>query len=456
MYREIRELDRVELARPAPGAVAPWVRVVVGAAAVTAIAVAAVIPRAAWQTDPSAIPSNGFWFQNGLWLALAAAAAAVFLPPSRSSRFIRLATLLPLLLLAALAVSWALWEQIAPGMPYLRHYGALLLEVPICGMLPALAGVIALAALALRPRRLEVWIRTIVVIALLHLLLLGLWLPLASSWWGSRELVRELTTGFVLGSHASLFAFALAPPLVLAIAFAGLSLHQPELARRLRAMGPAALLVMLPIAVVARLGADFNGQIVYLNLVLLLAASGFVAAVALVGLVVALWLRGRAARRRLARERTAVIGTIPGAPDDPRGVIACLELEGWLSGLRPLVDSFEVATPTGRIPIPVGAGLVASVPADSSFLEPGESVAVIRRGDRVVVSGLVEPDAGHPFRSAATLVPGPAGVLVRRHDDPGDGGLAAIALVAWRPCVAYLMILTAVALPGLFAALLLH
>lgn len=42
--------------------------------------------------------------------------------------------------------------------------------------------------------------------------------------------------------------------------------------------------------------------------------------------------------------------------------------------------------------------------------------------------------------------------MVRRLDD-GGGGFASIALVAWRPCVAFLMILTAVALPGLAAAL---
>jgi hypothetical protein len=85
-------------------------------------------------------------------------------------------------------------------------------------------------------------------------------------------------------------------------------------------------------------------------------------------------------------------------------------------------------------------------------LHVGEAVAVLRRGDRVVVGGLVVPEADHPFRSSSALVPGPAGVVVRRHDDPGDGFTTA-ALVVWRPCVAFLAIMTAVAIPGLVAVL---
>ena len=65
---------------------------------------------------------------------------------------------------------------------------------------------------------------------------------------------------------------------------------------------------------------------------------------------------------------------------------------------------------------------------------------------------LIEPPSDHPFRGSSALIPGPAGVVVRHHDDDRDD-FASIALVAWRPCVALLVILTAVAIPGLAAML---
>jgi hypothetical protein len=102
------------------------------------------------------------------------------------------------------------------------------------------------------------------------------------------------------------------------------------------------------------------------------------------------------------------------------------------------------------VPIPVGAELAASLPELSTILQVGESVAVLRRGDRVVVGGLIVPAADHPFRGSSALVPGPAGVVVRREGDDRDD-FADVALVAWRPCVALLVILTAVAIPALAA-----
>ncbi len=451
MDREIREVERADLQRPAPGSVAGWVRAVVGCTVIVAVALAAVSANAAWRADGLATRLDGFWFRNGLAIAIAGAIAAVFLPRARSSRFVRLAALLPAILLAGMIVAWGLWSVIAPRMPYVGRNLPLLRELPIGAAVAVMAAAACLAAAIAGPRRADAWIRTLVVVALVDLLLLGLWLPIASAWWGSRDDVWH-TWRFQLGSSSELVALALGPPLVVATAFAALALHRPVVARGAARLGKLVLWPVFPAAIMARLGASEDARLVYLNLVPFLAAGAFVAAAALVALVASLWLRAGRARRRLARERAPVVGVIPDDEDDPRGLVACLELEGWLSGPRPLVDAFEVETAAGRIPIPVGAELAASVPAGSSILHPGEAVAVLRRGDRVVVGGLVGPDPDHPFRSSAALVPGPDGVVVRRHDDR-SGGLDAIALLAWRPCVAFLMILTAAAIPGLVSAI---
>jgi hypothetical protein len=459
MRREIRELDLLDLSRPAAGSVAPWVKTVIGCAAITAIVVALVAARAIWNMEPLAARFDGLWFQNGLALATAAAVVAVLVHSPRGARAVRLASLLPVILLAGMLLAWAGWALIVPRLTSLRQMAPLILDLPVGAVLAAMAGATCLAALAVYPRGgprgRGAWMRTVVVVALVDLLLLGLWLPLASRWWASHGGVRwdlEIERELVLGSLPRLLALVLGPPLLGAAVFAALALRRPALALRARGLWTAALLLLFSAALLARLTDSERGYLVYLNLVHFLLASAAVATAALVAFVASLWLRGRSARARLSRDQAPVTGVICDERDGSSTLVACLELEGWLAGPRALVDSFEVSTPAGRIPIPAGAELAASLPAVSTVLHVGEAVSVIRRGDRVVVSGLVTPPADHPFRSSGALVPGPDGIVVRRHDDTGDG-FASISLVAWRPCVALLLILSAVAIPGLAAAL---
>lgn len=474
MRREIRELDLYDLSRPRAGEVAPWVRAVIGGAAVSAIGVAAASAHGLWDAEGSVAGVPGFWFRNGLALAMLAAVAAAFAPPSRGSRFVRLAALLPLILLGGMGAAWVLWEVFAPAMPSLRRAAPLLRDVPIGAALGGTAAAVAAAAILVGHRRFEAWVRAAVVIALVYLLVLGLWLPLVSSWWGARPDVQWVWSsapelGFAsaqelaFGAHVlsipaapELVGLALVPPLGAATAFAVFAQRWPALVRRGRAVWAVALWVLFSAAMVHRLDTSAEGYFVYLNLVHFVAAAACVAAAALVGLVATLWLRGRLARRRLAREEGVVSGVIPDDDaEERRRVVACLELEGWLGGPRALVDSFEVVTPVGRVPVPLGADLAATHPPVTTVLHPGEAVAVIRRGDRVLVGGLVAPPSDHPFRSAGALVPGPGGIVVRKADDRG-GDFADIALVAWRPCVALLVILTAVAVPALAAVLVLE
>jgi hypothetical protein len=459
MHREIRELELADLWRPSPGKVAPWVRGVVAGSATAMVGVAATAARALWDVGGHASGWDRFWFRNGLAIATVALIAVAFLPPARITRFVRLAVLLPIVLVVGMLAAWGLWAVVDPALPSLWRKAPLVLGVPIYGALLAMASATSVAALAVRRRRAVTWTRAVVVVSLLELLLLGLWLPLVSWWWGGRADVGwnfEAPHGFSLGARAALLAVALGPPIAVAAVFSAVASHRPGLVRRHRGRWTAALVVLFGAAVMARLAASGVPSLIYVNLVHFLAASAFVAAAALAAFVAELALRARRARRRLARDRAAVRGVIADDVDDLQGVVAALEIEGWLRGPRALVDSFEVATTAGHVPIPVGAELAASLPVLSTVLHVGESVAVLRRGDRVVVSGLVEPPVGHPFRGASVLVPGPDGIVVGRADDGGGGGgFATVALVAWRPCVALLAILIAVAIPGLAAVLVL-
>jgi hypothetical protein len=67
----------------------------------------------------------------------------------------------------------------------------------------------------------------------------------------------------------------------------------------------------------------------------------------------------------------------------------------------------------------------------------------------VVVAGQTK-DEGGPFRSSSAPL---AGSLYVAPADVERAGFVSAALAMWRPCVAYLLIVTAVALPGLAALL---
>jgi hypothetical protein len=152
--------------------------------------------------------------------------------------------------------------------------------------------------------------------------------------------------------------------------------------------------------------------------------------------------------RRRPGDRSWCAGVI--AEDDDGEVVGCLEIASWLRGPRALLRSCIVTTPLGDLPIH-GAVLDASATPLTSALAVGEAAVVLRTGDRVFVGGLVEaaPD-GSPFRTAAGLTPGPATVIAPARDHLRFAGMV---LALWRPCVAYLVILTAIGIPVLVAEL---
>jgi hypothetical protein len=127
-------------------------------------------------------------------------------------------------------------------------------------------------------------------------------------------------------------------------------------------------------------------------------------------------------------------------------------ITSWLRAPRFELGSFVVTTGREDVLVPAGAMYAGSLPIATTLLRPGESAELLYRGHRVIVSGYDEYAGDHPFRAARVLVPSPSGVFVARAEDPGTW-FDDVALASWRPCVAYLAIVMAVAIPGLVAAL---
>jgi hypothetical protein len=122
------------------------------------------------------------------------------------------------------------------------------------------------------------------------------------------------------------------------------------------------------------------------------------------------------------------------------------EITSWLRGPRTVQRSFAISTPAGTIPVS-GAHLVAVLPAATTQLEVGECIAVLRPRDRVVIAG-TGTATGAPFRSSAAPL---AGELYVAAADRAAVGFSHVALAMWRPAVAYLLIVVAVAIPALAA-----
>jgi len=315
---------------------------------------------------------------------------------------------------------------------------------PIAAVVAGTALAFACIAGLLARRRSGEWIHGFAMLALAELLLLGLWIPIACSawpgglgeWWSVHEPL--------LADAPARVAFVVAPPTVVAIGFTVIALRRPAwLIASHGAVGGALGMLML-VAISTRVDASGRVMLLYSNFVPLLLAGALVAISALVVLGSVTWWRSwRAHRAFSARERRG--GSVTTDGDEPA---IGLEITSWLRGPRVVQRPFAVATSVGTLPVR-GAHLVAPVPAATTQLRVGERLAVLKAGDEVQIAG--HGDAGgDPFRtSAAPLVDGMF-VAPAALDKPGFPN---VALVMWRPCVAYLLIVSAIAVPALAALL---
>ncbi len=389
---------------------------------------------------------GGFWLRDGLALGIAVALAVVWAPRLQTTRALRVAVALPAVQLAAIGAAWIAWRAISPHLLGIAKDAPLVSELPL-GVAAAGAAVatIALARLIAWKRRGE-WLHACVMLSLVHLLLAGLCAPIAAQvcmhirypWaWDTHELATALRwRPLVLGLS-----------LVLATAFTAIAIHKYEHVHRWRKHLLVALITAIAVATAMRIEPRVGSAQIYANYIHIVLALTIVAVGSLGVLGIATALATRRTRRALACG--PLQATVGRTGDD---VVAYWEIAGWLRGPRLVSRPFTALTRAGALPVPGDIGVVASPPPVSTRLAAGEALALIREGDRIALAGFVAPPADHPFRTSAALVPGSAGIHVGR-DGEAPAGFTGIALVLWRPCVAYLLVVIAIALPGLAAAL---
>jgi hypothetical protein len=111
--------------------------------------------------------------------------------------------------------------------------------------------------------------------------------------------------------------------------------------------------------------------------------------------------------------------------------------------------SFVANTSNELLCVPSGATLATALPKISSAMRTGEAVVVLSKRDPITLGGFVERQVGDsPFRATLMTVPGPTGITVGRRE-PMSTPVEGMLLTAWRPSVAYLLILLAIAVPSL-------
>jgi hypothetical protein len=361
-------------------------------------------------------------FRDGrapLGIGLAVAFAVGLLTPGPLSRWLRLVLLLPYAhALLAVAV-WAQWlhhAHVPPTWPF-----------PIA-IVAASGGCLLAGHLIAGRRRRRQRARVAVTIAIVNLLALRMWLPLAV-----RCAVPDVT--FAMPSASGwLIACVVAPPLVVALAIAALA-HQRWFVAAQRTPLAVLLALLVVCALEARADLCRSAVLAYGSLTPVLLVATVVAIAMLAALAASTW-------RAAARARRGLAGVVRSVDDDPR--IGWVAIASWLRGPQPELAPCVVSTARGELLVTDGAELVAHLPPVTARLTPGEALVVLRHGDRVTVSGDLAPAGGHPFRAVAALA---GGVSLAPMCDPGDPPTD-VALAIWRPCLVYLLVATGFALIG--------
>ena len=383
-----------------------------------------------------------FWV-GILVFALAMVALFAWVPRWRIARAARVAIVLPIAQIAAIAIGWIAWCSLKDHAAYKLQLGPLAQLAPLHALVPLYALATMLVARVIAGRRRSEWLHAAVAFGLVHALVAGVWVSIAAQMWcrGDRyEWVTWDAMRRVLSSPA-LVAFALVPPFLLATAFTAVAIRRYEWLRRHRIGVTSVTLLAITYASAQRLDPVGDSDLVYINFVHVLLALVAVAACSLGALAIA-------SRRR--RPDGQLHGTV--AIESERGApVAALQIAGWLRGPREIVRTFDVITNHGIVSVPAGVRVHAELPACSTHLASGEAIAVVREGDRVALSGYVAAAPDHPFRASLAPTPGPHAAVQPAIDEPRD--VASVALALWRPCLAYLAVVVAIALVGLAAAL---
>jgi hypothetical protein len=222
----------------------------------------------------------------------------------------------------------------------------------------------------------------------------------------------------------------LAPPFVAASLYTAVAVRFP---RFIRALAPYVLIAATLVALASySYASDVWSE--YANFVPWLIASLACAILSIVALALA------------SSRRDPYADGIDGRIATP-GIVAGFALHSWLRGPEPFVREHEVHTPRGIARVPATARLISPLPRSTTVLRSNEGTPVLSGGDRVWLVGFVPIGEGSPFREAHALIPGehPEIHVLSDDTDPREQ----LVLAAWRPAIAYLVVLLAIAGPGL-------
>ena len=303
MLAEVREDITMDLHRPRAGSVDLWVRAVVVLAIAATLAILIAGPRVLWVRDGAMLGMSRFWFTNTLAIGFVTAIVFACIPGTRGSRFVRLAVLLPFVQVVAMLVAWAAWQLLRKKMWIAADSTPLFDHLPVRIVLPWTAAAIAIGARIVARRRRGEWLHAMVMLALVNLLLLGLWLPIASNeyngrGWHSWSLIEEL-----FDHPTKVTAFVLVPPFAGALVFTFTALRWPALWRRNTMVIGALLLVAVIFAVACRYDVSEIGAFVYVNFIHVIASAALVTVGAIVALGATTWISNVRARRRVPGPR---------------------------------------------------------------------------------------------------------------------------------------------------------
>ena len=436
------------------GSPSGWVKYVVVFALVATVAIAVIGPRLFWTYYGMQTGFSGFWFCNGLVFVIGAGLLVALVPRLGPSRWLGLIVALPIVHALAMGLAWAAWSSM--NNPMGGYRASRLIEAMPIGTTIQLVGLVLVATswLVARGRRGE-WGHTLVMLALASVLLLGLWLPIASAlwcWFDPLPALWERTEGWKDSWQVThrLFSLVVLPPWLAATAFTALAVRRPARLSPLSRRIWVGLAVLFCLAVRCRLDHTEPTLIVYSNFMHVLLAVAFVSLIAIAWLALRLALRSHRAAAVLRDDQT-LRGEVVGPVDDADQVVAHVELTSWLRGPRALLRGFRLRIAGGEVVIPGGAW-ASPLTASTTRLALGESQAVLCAGDRVVVAGMELAGGAQPFRGTARWVAGTTGIWVGA-PGPQARSLDHLMLALWRPCVAYLLILIGVAAPALIAAI---
>ena len=394
--------------RPHEGRVDRWVSLAVIAAA---IATFVFINLGFHDTAPGA---GMWWITTGLDVGFIGMLIAIGTATNRQlSVTTRLAVALPCFHLLMFGVAW-----IANGAHVFEiqlHAWMPIDDIPIPMAFGIVFAAVSIGGTSIARHPSEGW-RTVASVALAFLLLLGLWLPMALRIFHPRDIPSCV--------------MVLAPPFVVAWGYSAVAVR----ARRLvRVIAPFGLIAGVA-AALANFGQPNAVWREYGNFGPWVLASVVSAILAIIAL-------GISTRRRTSRA-DGIEGRI-----ESSSIVAGFELHSWLRGPEPFLVAHEVRTSRGIARIPATAHFAAPLPRSSTVMRSNEGVPLLSDGDRVRLVGFVPVDEGSPFRDSHTLVPGdhPEVHLVSDDTDRREQ----LVLAAWRPAIAYLLVVLAVGAPAL-------